>query len=567
MKRYRLLILSGTAVLVAVFAAPILKPLLWNSHHLLPDVLQQIDSLCSTDPQRAMHMLDSVSPLLNKNDKYVQVKFDLLKVKARDKADLPLEQNPRMEKVAAFYDTHGTDNERMEARYYLGSTFRDGYDSPNAVKNYLKAIDIAEKSEESIDTVLLVNVYSQLFLIFEGQSNYEMELYYTKKKNEIQEQAGATDARDLMDMASAYYLSGKTDSTFLYYEKVLDWLREHDVVRDNLDLIAKQVSIYSIKGRRQKAKECFDLLERHVDGRNLPYNYYAVKARYYIYENQPDSVIRYYLAMLRSKWSVMDRPVAYRGLTEAHKAKGNRDSALKYAECYMAAQDSVNRLIRLKQTADAYNEYRYRRDIEEEASVYERSYRLWRRSMTALLGSLLIILVATVLYRKGKKRLHGVAEDNKNRLMERDLMLVRSNEQLEQKNRELRKAAEQNVRLTRVRLQNELGADMKKILQKVRTSRENAILSDSDWSDLYEAVNHEDKDFLGHIQERVQPLDTKKTRICYLLRMGLRTSEIQAATGLPRSTAFRLVKEMSEKMRDILVSELLVPEEARRKKT
>ena len=49
--------------------------------------------------------------------------------------------------------------------------------------------------------------------------------------------------------------------------------------------------------------------------------------------------------------------------------------------------------------------------------------------------------------------------------------------------------------------------------------------------------------------------------------MGLRTSEIQAATGLPRSTAFRLVKEMSEKMRDILVSELLVPEEARRKKT
>ena len=182
MKRYRLLILSGTAVLVAVFAAPILKPLLWNSHHLLPDVLQQIDSLCSTDPQRAMHMLDSVSPLLNKNDKYVQVKFDLLKVKARDKADLPLEQNPRMEKVAAFYDTHGTDNERMEARYYLGSTFRDGYDSPNAVKNYLKAIDIAEKSEESIDTVLLVNVYSQLFLILKDSPTMKWSCTIRKRK-------------------------------------------------------------------------------------------------------------------------------------------------------------------------------------------------------------------------------------------------------------------------------------------------------------------------------------------------------------------------------------------------
>lgn len=555
MKRYRLLILSGATVLIAVFAAQVLKPLLWNSHHPLPGVLLQIDSLCSADPQRAMHMLDSVAPLLDKNDKYVQAKYNLLKVKARDKADLPLKQNPQMKKVAAFYATHGTDNERMEAFYYLGSTFRDEYDSPNAVKNYLKAIDIAKNSEEGVDTVLLVNVYSQLLLIFEGQSNYEMELYYTKKKTEIQEQAGVTDARDLTDLASVYYLMGKTDSAFFYYEKVLDWLREHDAIRENLDLIAEQVSIYSIKGQRQKAKERFELLERHADSRNLPSNYYAVKARYYTYENKPDSVIRYYHAMLRSKWTVTARQAAYRGLEKAHKAMGNRDSALKYAECYMEAQDSIDRVIKLKQTADAYNEYRYRRDIEEEASVYEHSYTLWRTSLIALLGSLLVILMAAVLFRKGKKLLRGMAEDNRNRLQERDLMLVRSNEQLDRKNRELRKAAEQNARLTRIRLQNESGADMRKIRKKIRTTKKHTQLSDSEWTDLYEAVNHEDKNFLGHIQERVRPLDMKKTRVCYLLRLGLSASEIQVVTGLPRSTAFRLVKEMSEKLGDILVSE------------
>lgn len=180
--------------------------------------------------------------------------------------------------------------------------------------------------------------------------------------------------------------------------------------------------------------------------------------------------------MLRSKWTVTARQAAYRGLEKAHKAMGNRDSALKYAECYMEAQDSINQIIKLKQTADAYNEYRYRRDLEEEASVYEHSYTLWRTSLIALLGSLLVILISAVLFRKGKKLLRSMAEDNRNRLLERDLMLVRSNEQIDRKNRELQKATEQNARLTRVRLQNESGADLRKIRQKIRTTNTHTII-------------------------------------------------------------------------------------------
>lgn len=501
-----------------------------------------------------MHMLDSVSPLLDRNDRYVQAKFDLLRVKARDKADLPLEQDPRMRKVAAFYNTYGTDNERMEACYYLGSTYRDGHDSPNAVKNYLKAISIAEESEEIIDTVLLVNVFSQLSLVFERQSNYEMALYYTKKKNGIQSKAGSTDARDLMDLASVYYLLGKTDSTFLYYEAALDRLRRRDGIKGNLDLIAEQVSIYSIEGQRQKAKECLDLLESNADGENLPPNYHAVKARFYTYGNEPDSVIRYYQAMLRSEWLAGARQVAYRGLSRAYKVKGNRDSTLKYAECYMSAQDSIDKLIRLKQTADAYNEYRYRRDMEEETRVYEHSYRLWRRSLIVLLCSLLCVSLVSFFYRKGKNRIRRAAERNRNRLMERDRMLVRSNEQLERQKQELRKAAEQNARLSRVRLQNESGAALNEMLKRIRSVCGENKLQDRDWQDLFDAVNREEPDFFRSIQERIRPFSTRKMRICYLLRAGLRPGEIQTATGFPRSTTFRLVRELSEELGDILVS-------------
>lgn len=404
MKKRKILIpvlvlcLAGTIVLLTGKAKP-----------PLPAVLFQTDSLCDIDPRRAMHILDSIAPEMEKANTYVRNRHALLAIKARDKAFVP--HTPQtldsIRQVVEFYDVHGNSNERIEAYYYWGSVCRDLHDFPQTVRCYTKALEIAENARESIDTLLVANVCSQLSFIFFKQDHFEKSLEYAKKEKDFLLAVGKYNARGIMDVATCYFLVEKEDSTFLYYEKAIEYMQRHNDFKGNMDILAEMFSNYAQFGDLSKADKYYALFDSLVHKDRLPSNYHIAKAVYFKSKNMPDSAIHYYKELFERSPEQDKKSDAARELLRLYSMAGNDAESLKYGHIYAELQDSAWKNLHLQQTADAYNEYRYYRNAEEEAAAYRKSAALWRKSLivlSAAVVSVLLIAYIYVIYRRKSSR-------------------------------------------------------------------------------------------------------------------------------------------------------------------
>ena len=77
----------------------------------------------------ALGMLDSLRKDNPKMSKAQQMRFDLIYAKGMNKGFVDFTTDSVMKQVVAYYDKHGSANERMLAYYLLGCTYRDLDDS------------------------------------------------------------------------------------------------------------------------------------------------------------------------------------------------------------------------------------------------------------------------------------------------------------------------------------------------------------------------------------------------------------------------------------------------------
>lgn len=538
-------------------------------HHPLPAVLSQADSLCDIDPRRAMRMLDSIAPEMEKENTYARNRHALLAIKARDKAFVP--HTPQtldsIRPVVEFYDAHGNSNERIEAYYYRGSVCRDLHDFPQTVRCYTKALEIAEDARESIDTLLVANVCSQLSFIFFKQDHFEKSLEYAKKEKDFLLAVGKYNARGIMDVASCYFLVEKEDSTFLYYEKAIEYMQRHNDFKGNMDILAEMFSNYAQFGDLSKADKCYALFDSLVHKDRLPSNYHIAKAVYFKSKNMPDSAIHYYKELFERSPEQDKKSDAARELLRLYSMAGNDAESLKYGQIYAELQDSVWKNLHLQQTADAYNEYRYYRNAEKEDAAYRKSTALWRRSLTVLsvaVISVLLIAYIYVIYRRkssraierGKKELmrkDKALEDKDARLQKYDEIITQNRSLIESQKEEIKEAHDRNTRLARVRRQELFESDAtNNIYIKFRKAAAGQYKpTERDWTTLYNVIAKEDPDFSAHIQKGITRINKKKIDICHLLKLGFTWIEVRNAMGIPRTTAFRLTKELTKQLEDL----------------
>lgn len=144
-----------------------------------------------------------------------------MKTKARDKAFVRHKSDSTMKGVVAYFEKHGTPNERLESYYYMGSVYRDLHDSPKAVVWYRRGIDYGEENLEKVSHKVLANTYSQLSRIFRLQSNCSMLLWACKKEYRLG--IKTNNYRFIADLAYAYKENSFYDSATIFY--ILDFHR------------------------------------------------------------------------------------------------------------------------------------------------------------------------------------------------------------------------------------------------------------------------------------------------------------------------------------------------------
>lgn len=99
--------------------------------------LTNIDSVADNDAERALNMLDSIWPYMKNATEASRNYYELLKIKAQDKAYIPQTSDSTITRLVEYYENKGDKRLLPKAYYYAGRIYRKLHDAPQAVKYFI----------------------------------------------------------------------------------------------------------------------------------------------------------------------------------------------------------------------------------------------------------------------------------------------------------------------------------------------------------------------------------------------------------------------------------------------
>ena len=342
-----------------------------------------------------------------------QMLRQLEQLEQANRADSVMRNDSLAEDLVAYFDKHGTPNERMRAHYILGRTYSDIGEAPRAISSYQDAIDAADTTVSDCDFYTLGSVYSQMATLYRSQLLLTNEIearnkatHYDYRANEIK-----WAIYNQVLSSGAYILLNKKDSAEIILKSALEQYRKHGFKQQALRYSKTLLLLYTESPQRlDEAKALMDQFEAESDlfdeHHELPPSqrqYYYYKGKYFENIHKLDSAEYYYRKIYRPGMSYASQDPMYRGLLSVFSKRHQADSIAKYAMLYCMTNDSS---IALKdqdviaQMAANYNYSRLQKEAHEnEVKAYKRLIGL---IVTAVV--LAIILIAAFMLWKNNQR-------------------------------------------------------------------------------------------------------------------------------------------------------------------
>ena len=282
--------------------------------------LDDIKAMGDTLPQIAIQRLDSIKPLFDNETEYMRNKLALLEIRLQDKAYITHTTDKQIKDICSFFEKNGTETEKQETYYYMGSVYRDLNDYPNAVTFFLKSAEIAEKAQD-IDVKLWRNTYSQLSHLYKRQFDYSEALNTILKGLSVSLKNGISDLREYANVANCYFIMKDTISTIKYYNSLIENINNTTINIGNSDIIATAMGDYALLGYKNEANTCYNSLTK-LSNEELPYNYLANLAIYYEHAVSTDSAAIIRLELYNTTSRIESKYDAARWLTRYYTQKG-----------------------------------------------------------------------------------------------------------------------------------------------------------------------------------------------------------------------------------------------------
>ena len=377
-------------------------------------MLSSIDTLMNNHPDSALQMLDSLKSEKPHWSKSQRMRYDLLHLKAENKAFVPLTSDSVAQALVSYYDTWGNANERMMAHYLLGCLYRDMGEAPQATEAYLDAIAQADTTSRDCDYKTLFRIYAQMATLYHKQLLLSEEIEARKQVRHYALLAKDTfNAIFALDKSiSAYILLNKKDDAELLQKEVLRQYMDNGYIQEALLSSTKLMYIYlDYPGNLPKVKLLMDDYEKKSNDFNRDNElsgskrqYYSYKGQYYEMLNNLDSAEFYYRKVYYPNTSSVAKNPMYKGLLNVFTKRHQADSISKYAQLYCEVNDSS---IAKKdqeltaQMAASYNYYRYQKEARENETKAN-------NTLIALITILALLVITSMIlwnrYQKIKKR-------------------------------------------------------------------------------------------------------------------------------------------------------------------
>lgn len=545
-------------------------------HSELLNKIEKIKAVGDSDPETAQLMADSIYQDVRHEDTYVQKKYDLLRIRLNDKAFKLAQNDIMIRELVPYFEENGTEADIQEVYYYAGSVYRDLQDTPHALEYFLKAAE----TKGGIDSIMLLNTYSQLYGTYHKVQDYTNALINAKMEYQIAKKLNVLDEITTYHCAASYSALDSISESCKYLDETLEFICKRKKGTYTHDIASRVLYFYAYHNIVGKANKAYELFTSIPDKKYNVQDYIAL-AEYYKMQSKQYEAIECYKAILNSKNDEEQRYDAYRLLFIQYYNQGDYTNAAKYGAQFVLISDTLNLGKRQEMAATVNNMHQYHRDKEREQRLKDEAERYHTTVQIMVMLTILAGMLAYLFYYRKRNRhlrdmlrasaqIEGVRNDAKalEQELEKTRQELQNNKdeltQVQEENRkvadelkivtmQLRDRLQQNNNLVQMLHQDKLAGESENIVLSIRKAA-NGIrkLSQEEWYAFYCAVDTLYPTYKEVLVQRLDSLNEKQMRVCYLLRIGLGNSDIQKLTDTPRTTLHRWIKQYRDTLSDFL---------------
>lgn len=539
----------------------------------LPYTMKVANSLVNTHPDSVLALLKQFRDSINLEPKETQIYYQLLTIKAKDKAYITHTSDSILLKVLHYYENKKDKRHLPEVYYYAGRVYRDLGDAPQALDFFFQAIDA---SYLYMDYKLVSRIYSQIGTLYLYQNVYDKapEAFSKAYQFSILSKDSISMIYNLRDIGRAFSTQEKVDSAIYYYKKA-------DMLADKIEnlnlkrIINGELSGYYTKlGMYQEAYKSMQIAFKKINVINLAPRY-STAAQYYYYTNQVDSAIYYYTQLsFMDKYSY--KAEGYQGLSYIARSKGEYKKALEYLDKDLAYTDSARSIIQTEIVRKINSLYNYQLKEKENNRLQHQAsnHKIWNIILISFLIFLMLLFVTYQQYHKRKEQETLLQQEKIERILREEynqsLSYIEQNKRQIKELEESLKAAEKTSNLLTqdlLRLQkrnieknNEqiiVKQELKEhtitilkkssIYKKFLQADQGEKIRKEDWQELIKSIDETYSQFTQRLLE-LYPMKTIEMQVCLLIKIGLPPTQIAFITAHTKQAITSIRKRLCKKV-------------------
>ena len=512
-------------------------------------ILRTADSLMEEHPDSALYILRRDSLEICRSGKDYRLWYALSRTEADDKCYILHVSDSTMRAAANYYNSHGSDLQRVRANYLLGRVYCDMHLYGHALTSFNKAIKVESENDSAINRYKARSA-TWAGYVYEVKGLHKDALRYNKLAYGYAKKAGAqvTEIYSLRDIGRSYSYLKQNNTAIPYYRqaakkaKAIDDANLYNMVMEEL------AGIYIEEGRLDEAYAALNTKFLATTDKDIASHYY-IWAMYFEKIGQLDSAVAYDKRGMKYSDVSIKRDVSL-DLARLLMKQGKHNEAIKYYEQYSVYSDSVT-ASELNETSDMLSQVEKNIDIERKNTILAET----KTNLTILLSIIIftVIVVSLILikhYSNVRKRIREQQERANNylsQLQETGMQKMKRNEErIAQLETELSVSNEKltEIRKSLMRNEAEMLAKQNEHMLFKEKHRElliadladtdvyklyhtpNAVPSSADYHRLVEALNKAYNNFTKRLKEFYPDINDNEVWICCMVKAGLSSKEI-----------------------------------------
>lgn len=503
-----------------------------------PAVLETADSLAYVNPDSAVALLRSVEAEMTASQPAVRHLYDLMTLKAQDKADLPLTSDSLILDILHYYEHGGDPNILPEAYYYAGRVYRELGDAPQAIGYFQKA----QTSLNELDLRKLPTPNARRYEKLEGtilaQKGYLLKVQHLYQEAlECFNQAYKLDSikRDTLEMfldlkeaGSVLSAARKYEQAIYYYDLAARLASDYsDSI--NLDLLMAQ-KCQSLIGLK-KYDEAGKILQS-FNPRFTPINFQFLSnmyGEYYWKIGESEKAVPYFKTLFE-KGSVFARWNASLWFSDYETKRGNTKAALRYMAEFSNLELEVRKLRDEEVVALTNSLYNY--NLREQENQRLKTEQEKQRLFLWAVAFIAVLLACALFFLFRFMRLRQRYLNSRNEHLRFLLSSIQS-----QANDKFRDMQSQTANLR--------NSDICRVIESKCARKQ--MLNNDDWNAVEETLCQVAPEFIPRLKS-IHHFSQQEWRVSLLVKYGISPGDIATATAHSAnaiySTKTRLCKKV-----------------------